>query len=77
MSHRERSKQTVPPTNSTNPEKTMKSKSFLFALATIAAATFFAAPMLGLSDASAKSLKCYPTKVSTGTYVWNCTTGRP
>jgi hypothetical protein len=55
----------------------MKSKSFLVALATIAAATFFAAPVLGLSDASAKSLKCYPTKVSTGTYVWNCTTGRP
>lgn len=57
----------------------MNSKSFLFALATIAAATFFAAPMLGLSDASAKSTKCYPTPVagSPGTYTWLCTTGRP
>ena len=57
----------------------MKSKSFLVALATVAAATFFAAPVLGLSDASAKSSKCYPTPVagSPGTYVWTCTTGRP
>jgi hypothetical protein len=55
----------------------MKSKSLAVALAVIATA-YFGAPMLGLSDASAKSLKCYPSPVAgkPGTYIWLCSNTR-